>query len=518
VIEPGDGWKFREKLADWNLFEDQAVEHILTGHIAARRVFIERLTADKTAIDALNKQMFLAARADHPALPRIYHAEIVKGHACIYTERVHGETLEAMARKAPYSAPERWAARALSIARICRDFQALGVGFDRLRLADLVASGTVTRVARWSPIANPTLEETGSSPYFSRLLEAGCGGVYVANTGQDYPLAAGLARLKDLFFFMATGQVERDVARAIAAANQEGGRRLSVLGVEPPIADIIMRLHQPNGDNGIRDLETLETALQRVSPVMNVSRVVAKPAPVAPARPYAIPPSDDSVPLPPLHDAIPSSGEVPLPPREKARPLASPVEAPKAIETDMKSKESLERDASEDRSYLYPQKQGSSASSSRTSVGVGVDAQSFGAAAPRRDLSGIFRAVAIALVLVVLAGGAAYAVVAFMASRENKPPVAVMAELAESYAVGEKIALDGTASTDPEAATLSYHWSVPGLDQSNLYWARNNSRDAARTELQIFQSGEYPVRLRVFDGAGFSPDIERTILIRTASR
>lgn len=89
----------------------------------------------------------------------------------------------------------------------------------------------------------------------------------------------------------------------------------------------------------------------------------------------------------------------------------------------------------------------------------------------------------------------------------NQPPIAD-GGVDQSISTGSLVSLDGGASTDPEMATLSYHWSL--IKQPAGSTASLSSPDTQTTQLTPDRDGNYLVSLRVNDGIDDSaPDVVR---------
>ena len=84
------------------------------------------------------------------------------------------------------------------------------------------------------------------------------------------------------------------------------------------------------------------------------------------------------------------------------------------------------------------------------------------------------------------------------ATSQNRPPVAIVAADALSVLTGTTIALDGSASSDPDGDTLSYQWSlqVPAGSSAAL-----SSTTGVSPTFVADQPGSYTITLIVRDAA-----------------
>lgn len=93
--------------------------------------------------------------------------------------------------------------------------------------------------------------------------------------------------------------------------------------------------------------------------------------------------------------------------------------------------------------------------------------------------------------------------VSFEVNADNAPPVAEIAEIVPVEA-GDKLALDGTPSKDPEGKALEYRWRAvtwPDGGEPDLGWLAYK-RDALKVKLP--KPGEYEFELKVYDGKHWS--------------
>lgn len=94
---------------------------------------------------------------------------------------------------------------------------------------------------------------------------------------------------------------------------------------------------------------------------------------------------------------------------------------------------------------------------------------------------------------------------------DNAPPVAVAGE-ARVVAIGAEVALDGTASSDPDGDTLSFAWAF--ADKPSDSEAVFNNASSATPRFTADKAGRYEIELTVSDGTASSKD---TVTIRANS-
>ena len=468
MIEPGDGWRFRETLDEHSLVHEQLVDHVVTGAMARRRVYMAKAMADDEAVEAARAHAALIARRRTPRLPALVGIESIEGHLCVSTQHLAGEPLDVMLRRGAVSDPRRWAALAMRLARLCKAMEADHAGFQRLLLRDVIDCRGVLAVARWAPMGALPPGRPDPTSVLARLADPAFGGA-VAHDG-PIPLREAMQRLKDLLYEVATGRPGATMDAALAADRGNMAARGSGLGIELPIEKVLLRLHEADKPNGLRTLEGLMDVLDSMLPER--PRPWVRPAagrraqPAAEATPGAIPQRETS---------------------ERAAELAPFLKA------------SIEEDAEEDRRYLYPGRPAETVEQDGEDAVESALFRDAQARAERRAQPGAWiKPVALTIVALAVVIGGYLAVNALLSKPPiNQPPVAIFTLDAPQVRVREQASLDGAASTDPEGERLRFEWKVDDV-------ARTEYRFSAETEpvttVQFFAPGSYTIRLEVWDG------------------
>lgn len=563
MIEEGTGWKFRQHIEDNGLFEDQIVEHMGTGHLAVRRVFSKKLDQENEALEAVKEQVTCSKDLHHPAVQRIFFMEEVEGHLCLYGEHMDGTTLDVLTRHKTFQDRSKWVDAALAITTMLSEFQQANVAFDRLTLHSIRVKGNVVRVvSRW-PTGTIRPGEEPESRFFRRLLELPVGGVYVARRG--YPLEAGLERVKELLFFMATAKDLQSVAQVLEEREQRkrdsGAIGVSPLGLDSDIEQIILGLHESTGPNGIRSIEQLKSALAKLvgrkprkaapapqfaSAEVAVKRVSEESAP----SPKRAAPAPDPIkgPKPPPPTAVPQQVAKPAPPVEPD-PVSDPMPPRQAASASAPSSVNelgmlgrhTDDDADEDRAYLYPTPSSDKVPSKKAASGL-KDERMSSSSTPSPDPStvsadsatdadlpipdkkkkkrragGGFKVkIPLSLILVPI-GIAAVAGIAFFAwdffkpHPQNERPVGQITQLPESVPVYTDLGLDASASYDADGDTLSFTWDIPEADPADYKLRMVDGTGDAKATIQFFRPGLYTIRLQVFDGQAMAPAVSQKI-------
>ncbi len=550
MIEPGSGWRFREHLLDLPLLQDQVVEHVLTGHLAMRRVYSDEVCRDARALEEIQEQVAHVAAVRHRGMSRFAIAEKIATRLAVTAEYVQGTSLKTLTLAGNFKAPARWAAHARLVTRLLRSLSREGLGIDRVRLSQLVFAGSVLRVSSWQPVSPHGLETDGV--VLKALRQVPTGGVYYR--GETQPRPTEWKQLMTILYCMASAQVDRDIAAAKEFYSKQEHSH-SALGIEAPIEALLLRFRDEmnpeaawHWDDLLSGIELLIRGHEKAPAAPRAVSVSMAPANSSSSRQKSSEPISESesqrftlqAPVKPPPEVVVSL-PVAMSPQEvaerEARMLAaSPSTSPSASssatgvreqpagetpaprrsreevytrdELKMTGREGINDDAEEDRTYLYPP------SSSSTEA---VKKSGTVAVAKRRRLQKRWFFVAIGI-----AGMAALAVMGFMwaqsllASRQrgNLPPVAAIAPVEGSHRAYDRIPLDGTPSTDPEGQALRYNWSVQGLRSGEEYlFEPNNSTRAGRTELRIYASGTYTVQLEVFDLAFKSEPVTAPLVV-----
>lgn len=550
MIETGESYKFRNHLEATPVFEDQVVEHMVTGALAHRRVIQDAPGRDPEVRGAVERHVKAAATIAHPAFPRTFFTEVVHGHYCIVSELVEGESIEDLTRRKAFADKHVWAATALDLVKVLREFEELGIAFDRLEPQNIVIRRGVVRVTSCFPVGHLKPGTEPENVWLRRLVEARFGGVYVAEKG--FPLRAGMRTLKNILYFMATGQSKRTVGKVIHDAREHeketGKRPLSLLGLEQQMERIFLRLHGEDKNRPINNLSELAEALYPLAPDRKppsarmpiAPRARAEAPPAAAAPPPVEPPVPEETPLPTIEmeeESRPAREETPLPVSEpEPAPEASKEEQEPDRERRQREEESSaggsgysgpsaipmvgpgrERDdAEEDRSYLYPDR-GSRTDlkkPKKSALAASREVLEEGTGAKAWMLRGVVFGGGI-LVLVVIAVAA---IALFQSMRQppppTDPPVARFAALPQTITTRDVITLDGTPSLEAsEREELSFTWNVPELPNTAYRIRPNRSRAAAQPEMQVFDPGTYTLELRVFDGRLVSETYSRQFTI-----
>jgi hypothetical protein len=386
------------------------------------------------------------------------------------------------------------------------------------------------------------------SRYFRRLLETpAIGGVYLAEF--EYPLLAGLHRLKDLLYYMATAQtvvtVEQALQKAAEKQAETGSRNISALGVETEIAEVLMRLHEPGAQKGISSLRDLRRAITMLGAgggrAAASSPVVPMPAMIpAPQPPPVVPRVTPGAPPPPPPPVVVPAPQAFAPAPAPAGPAErSSRSSNRTGELQMTGRGREKEDAEEDRSYLYPSSQavptagvtdnsGQLPSSSQTPAKPPTPATAAarlassgsvgGSGAKRSGGGGIVKVVMVLLAVAVVAAGAVGLMSMLKGGGPNQPPIAAFASLPEFVELRQPVELDGSESHDPEGSPLRYIWNVPDLDRTNYRIVPNGSAEARRARLEFFVPGTFTVTLEVHDGLSMSASVSQSIEVRARAR
>ena len=376
------GWDYIERVVDRGFFEDQLVQHQVTGLRAVRRLFSENFCADDIAVGTVRRQTEKSGSVQHPSIPAVFHVEDTGTQIAVYYEYISGEAFEKMTRSHQFEKPKAWSASALAIVRMLVHLRELGLGYDRLLLEDLVLIDGVVRIRNRWPIGDVDESETGGSPFLERMSQSPYGGVYAVEKRHLH--ADALNRLKNLLFFMASGQWEQNVSATIEKYNAEKARGVTVhktpLGLEYEIEDVLMRLHDPAGERGLKGLEELQHALSQLAGGAKTARVQSSRSSQSPPSKVDTNRVSSAVPAP--GSEWDSSGEIPLADlpgydRQSAEQVRASADAARADRTEdavpmMGSdtdsgikplpKEAEDDEDDDDRSYLYPSRTASGTS------------------------------------------------------------------------------------------------------------------------------------------------------------
>jgi len=535
MIEEAIGYKFRDHIKETVLFEDQVVEHVLTNHVAERRVFPKRLVQDKIAKELLDKQFKLAAKVNHPHLPAIYNAAISDGYYLYIQQHFEGESLELLATRKNAQKPRDWLAIAVRLTDLCADLQFHGIAFDRLSLKDIILSNRMLLICRRYPVGKASKESKKESPYLHRLFESDTTGVY--HSEGKYPTEACLLNLKEMLYQLACAKrytsVEESIHYHSDRARTSGQKKIySTLGIEHAVEDIILRLHgSQNVESGgpIRTIEELQTALK------NVDIDIARPSIEASAHADPDTSSGSSQHIEPVsRSSRSSSSDMPFvsSPSSTAAPKPATTESTEAPPESSSSRESkmighnIDDDADEDRSYLYPTKPtskskvtpklndaqtdadpitgGRKSSTSKMALDSISRSGSSTASIPKAPRQPIKIPWGIIFGLLLL-GGIVYAGYTFlpmvMKEKNLAPTAAINLSGQQTVQAHTFIEIDATGSTDPEDDNLTYTWSLPNVEDETNYLLEPLALDRSKIQIKFFQPGIYPIQVIVFDGS-----------------
>lgn len=95
----------------------------------------------------------------------------------------------------------------------------------------------------------------------------------------------------------------------------------------------------------------------------------------------------------------------------------------------------------------------------------------------------------------------------------NQSPTAHIAPISGIKLVGQSVSLDGTGSTDPESASLTFQWSIVGRPESSRAALGNPTASVASIEPDL--AGTYALQLVVSDGV--SNSAPETIEVRVGT-
>ncbi|MBI5153596.1 PKD domain-containing protein, partial [Candidatus Poribacteria bacterium] len=180
------------------------------------------------------------------------------------------------------------------------------------------------------------------------------------------------------------------------------------------------------------------------------------------------------------------------------------------------SDEHQRMDAEEDRGYLYPTRGPAAPSSAAAAVVSAVSSSQVHARKTSRRGAGfgtILKVAGISIAIVVLIGVLGFVAKVVFLVKPNGPPLPVIAELPELVEVLEAVPLDATGSSDPDGDPMTYTWRVTNLDRKDYRIEPNGTSKSSLTAIQFFQSGQYTIELRVFDGKSYSTPITRDIIV-----
>ncbi len=535
MIEPGDGWRFREQLLDLPLLQDQVVEHVLTGHQAVRRVFADEVCHDERAMEEIKEQIAHCAAVTHPGIQRLYKVETINKRLAVTMEYIQGTSLKNLTLAHSFKSPARWASHARLLVRLLRSMGREGLAIDCVRLSSLVFVGGSLGLTAHRPVSPHPKDTDGV--VLKSLRQVPIGGVYAR--GEASPRATEWKQLMTLLYFMASGQIDRDIfaAEEFYSSQQHAHSRL---GIELPIEQLLLRFADETNPETVWHwddlLSGIELLTHRTDKETHRQRIMAPPPPTSSSSRQKSSETDASVEQvrftletpdrPPVQPVIiapkapatlqevaeaqthAAAAIIPEPPPVEELTRRTRDEVFTRDEMRMPGRMTIDDDAEEDRTYLYP-----SSTSAEAVKKSGTTAVRRRSAISKRHLvvigGGVLGAALLAAVV--------YGVVNIIGSSgrgPNQPPVAVIAPVDRPVPAYEPIQLDGAKSHDPDDDQLTYNWSVVGLNRGDQYLIEpNNSLNAGKPTLRIYAPGEYTVQLQVFDAAMTSEPATTTVRI-----
>lgn len=521
MIESAFGYKFRDHISETILYEDQIVEHVLTGYIAQRRVFPKRLLQDETAFLAVKDQVRLASSISHPNVPSIINAGLKDEQYLIIQQKFQGENLELISQRKHANTPKDWAQIAKRLVRLLNSLQLNGIAFDRIHLRDIVYNNQLILVSSRYPVGKTGPEALEKSPFLQRLFESNTSGIY--HVQGRFPVEECLSTAKNLLFQLACSRQYETVDAAhsvqVERMRTSGQHKVySALGIESSIEEIIMRIHNQTDANAIRSLDELSVVLDKFDPVKVVHSTI-------PMGMKQIPESE----LKNEHQFAQDFGsETNTPksssktglkavsgPTSPAKPVQQVVVVPKHLpESDYAPSTGGTRqmvgtpsvdDVEEDRSYLYPTAQTSGSSSSsevrKSKERISTEVNTTNNQKSSKSLPVV--PIIIGVVVIALIGIGVVMLPVLM-KKENTAPKA-MIEAADGTITKMTVPLkiSGKGSSDPdENTTLAYTWSLssPNLDATD-YIIKPTDSSGSEITVSIFKQGTFPLELVVFDGS-----------------
>lgn len=530
MITPGAGWRFQEHIATHELFEDQVVEHEVTGHLAIRRVYAPELLENAAAAELLRGQARALAAMQHPALPAFYGIHEQEGRLVWLFENLRGQTLRGNLRARGHLSAGRWAAAAFDLIELLRDLSRGGLSFSRLRLEDFVVLDETVRLATLAPAPDPA--PTGAPAIVAALAADRASGVWHRGDPRRQPGESN--RLLDVLYHLAMPTQEATLADGLAAYETQqqqlgsGPRVHSVLGIEGAIEQVLLRFHRLPDWKWDELAEALMPLIDRGAPIESSHAPAGddafrltrtpRPAPDSPARPpepvrqkqqpFVAPSEADPTPQVAAAPGPVATRSPDDPTPSSARRSSAEREVFARSEIRMEGKNRFEDDATEDRTYLIPEQ--------RVEEKTELVAQAI--VRRRRSWMASKRFVVLSVATVLVVGGiiAVSLIVPAMFAKEtppNQPPTALFTLSTQTFAAYQKVKLDATGSSDPEGRSLLYSWQVKGLTSDQWRIEPNKTRDAATPELQIYVEGRHAVELKVFDDAVYSLPVEAEVVV-----
>lgn len=528
MIHPSARWRFIKELDDRPYFEDEIVLHHLTHHRARRRSFNEKFSADTAAVEAVRAQMRAAAGCNPPALPRIYHLEMVQGRLSVVMEHIEGRPLTALVEGGKLCSVRAWTRFAIHFLREIMEIRRAGGRCEFLDQDQVVLTESGDwRLTGRHPTGLLTRAQRESSPILDRFAEGMVDGVY---TSTNLPHEAGeLAALRRILLTAACGSPRRTFDELRGEVLKNPGMYSSPLEmVEPEIGRILVEMQvEAGGEGRIRTVDELMRAVTGVQEQRDVSvTAIVLPSGNSPAA-HHTPLPEEPFPSPRTPTPVPPSGTgypaIPTPPRDRQTPPASPPSpgrrssgsVPKFLppiaggsRRDPKSGSVLDDDA-----LLNPYAAGPALDTPEKAL---KPVRPRDPASSARTRHFVLLSVAGLVVLAGLAGAA----MMFMSPPPNEPPLAaIRAPRTLDPRVDEPLVLDAGSSVDPEGTALSYRWRLAAPEDGEVIFAEVG-QDRAQTgrtfatlereiEVQFLRPGVAVLELVVTDEGQASSEPSR---------
>lgn len=514
MIESALGYKFRDHIRETVLYEDQIVEHLVTGHIAERRVFPPRMVNDEIAFEAVTKQLQIASSLAHPFLPAIYGSDTVDKHFLYVQQHLEGETLELTATRKNSTKPEDWALISTRLVDLMLDLQQNGIAFDRLSLRDIILSNRMLLISKRYPVGKTSEQAISESPYLQRLFESDTTGIY--HCEGRFPTQACLVNIKQMLFKLASANKFDSVesaqeyqANRLKASGST--KQYSQFGLEHNIEDLLNRLHDPAHIQAIRSLEDLQKALKefdsgKAAPIIQASATTSSSMLIS--KPDA------------KQKAPKTSGHIPF-----SNKTSSKSSDKNTIQTASEDKSmaghELDDDAEEDRSYLYPGKGLSSADSDDDKKSSGrissldhlKDSPSKVNFKQRRQIEIPWAPIIAVLILLSIGIGIYIMIPIFVPSKNQAPTASLVFPNGNQIQVQEEILITAIESSDPDEDTLTYNWRLLGDVERTNYILNPTKDDNSEITLKFFREGTYTIEISVYDGRLRSEPVQRELTV-----
>ncbi len=534
MIESAYGYKFRDHIVETILYEDQVVEHYITGYIAQRRVFPKRMNQDEVAVQAIKEQVRLSTTISHPNVPSIINAGMHADQYVIIQQYSPGESLDLIAQRKHAATPKEWKPIARRFVRMLASLQLNGIAFDRISLRDVMYNKQLILVGSRYPVGVTASKDLDKSAYLQRLFESQTSGIY--HVQGRFPVDECLVSVKNLLFQLASSNQQENVDSALAIQlermRDSGQAKIySALGISHPIEEIILRLHNQSDSNAIRSLDDLIVAIEKMdtstrsSVEMPIGLKQSKEQSGKSETKFA---PDFAQPSSPSRASKESNFVPPTVNRPSSRTAVktpSQSDAPSTTQNRQMIGQISSTDVEEDRSYLYPKgpkadahDSADSVASSKSPSAINDSLDSIKLTKAKQPISiPVIPIFTVVILLIVGFVGYNYIPVLFL-KKENNPPVAVITPLdGLSGKTTSTLNFSGADSSDPDEGTsLAYRWSLknPDLDPTD-YLLKSANGSSSDISLSIFKVGTYTLELIVFDGSLNSEPQQLSITIES---